>query len=107
EQLSQPVWGWLGRADPFEMDPWYVPAAGMRQFLSGTPPVLALRAVDEGIKLVAEAGIDAIRAKGIALTEFAIELADARLAQRGVSVASPRDPARRGAHVALAQPDAH
>jgi kynureninase len=107
EQLSQPIWGWLGRADPFEMEPGYVPAAGMRQFLSGTPPVQALQAVDEGITLVAEAGIDAIRAKGIALTEFAIELADARLAQRGVSVASPRDPARRGAHVALAHTDAH
>ena len=40
------------------------------------------------------------------LTEFAIELVDARLADGGVSVASPRDPARRGAHVALAHPDA-
>ena len=52
------------------------------------------------------AGIERIRAKGIALTEFAIELADERLAELGVSVASPRDPARRGAHVALAYPDA-
>ena len=66
--------------------------------------MLALSAVDEGVSLVAEAGIEAIRAKGIALTEFAIALADARLPD--VRVASPRDPARRGAHVALAHPDA-
>ena len=62
--------------------------------------------MDEGVRLVAEAGIDAIRAKGIALTELAIVLADARLAEAGVSVASPRDPGRRGAHVALAHPGA-
>ncbi len=101
-ELRQPIWGWLGRRDPFEMAPGYEVAEGMRGFLSGTPPVLALAAVDEGVRLVAEAGIEAIRAKGIALTELAIALADTRLAELGVSVASPRDPARRGAHVALA-----
>ena len=101
-ELRQPIWGWLGRRDPFEMAPGYEPADGMRGFLSGTPPVLALAAVDEGVRLVAEAGIDAIRAKGIALTELAITLAD----EFGISIASPRDPARRGAHVALSHPDA-
>jgi len=101
-ELRQPIWGWLGRRDPFEMGPGYEAAAGMRGFLSGTPPVLALAAVDEGVRLVAEAGIDAIRAKGIALTEFAVTLAD----EFGIRVASPRDPARRGAHVALSHPDA-
>ncbi len=104
DELRQPIWGWLGRRDPFEMAPGYEPATGMRAFLSGTPPVLALAAVDEGVRMVAEAGIDAIRAKGIALTDLAIALADARL--DGVRVASPRDPERRGAHVALAHPDA-
>ena len=103
-QLRQPIWGWLGRREPFEMAPGYAVADGIRGFLSGTPPVLALTAVDEGVSLVAEAGIEAIRAKGIALTEFAIALADVGLPD--VRVASPRDPARRGAHVALAHPDA-
>jgi kynureninase len=105
-QLRQPIWGWLGRRDPFEMAPGYEAAAGMTGFLSGTPPILSLAGVDEGVRMVAEAGIDAIRTKGIALTELAIALADARLAPLGVSVASPRDPARRGAHVALAHPNA-
>ena len=105
-QLRQPIWGWLGRRDPFEMAPGYDVAPGMQGFLSGTPPILGLAGVDEGVRLIAEAGIDAIRAKGIALTEFAVTLADALLAHVGVTVASPRDPARRGAHVALAHPDA-
>jgi kynureninase len=106
EQLRQPIWGWLGRRDPFAMDPGYLAAGGVRALLSGTPPVLALQAVDEGVRLVAEAGIGAVRAKGIELTSFAIELADELLAECGVTVASPRDPARRGAHVALAHPRA-
>jgi kynureninase len=105
-QLSQPIWGWLGRRDPFAMAPGFERAAGMQAFLSGTPPVIALTAVDAGVELVAEAGIDAIRSKGIALTEYAIELADARLQADGVDVLSPRDPDRRGAHVALAHPRA-
>ena len=74
--------------------------------LSGTPPVLGLVGVQEGARLSAEAGIDAIRAKGIALTELAVELCDAVLAPLGVTLASPRDPACRGAHVALAHPRA-
>ena len=105
-QLRQPIWGWLGRRNPFEMEHGYDPATGITALLSGSPPVLSLAAVDEGVGLVAEAGIERIRAKGIALTELCIELVDARLAAGGVSVASPRDPARRGAHVALAHPDA-
>jgi kynureninase len=105
-RLRQPVWGWLGRRDPFAMAPGFEPADGIRALLSGTPPVLALNAVDEGVRLVAEAGIDAIRAKGIALTSFAIDLADELLAPLGVAVASPRDPRCRGAHVALTHPEA-
>jgi kynureninase len=105
-ELRQPIWGWLGRRDPFAMEQGFVAADGVRALLSGTPPVLALTAVDEGVALIAEAGIDAIRAKAIALTAYAIELADAVLARFGVSVASPRDEPRRGAHVALAHPDA-
>jgi len=106
EQLRQPIWGWLGRRDPFEMAPGYEPAAGIRAFLSGTPPVLALTAVAEGVRLVAEAGIESIRAKGNELTELAIALIDERLDGLGARVASPRDARVRGAHVALAHPDA-
>lgn len=105
-ELRQPIWGWLGRRDPFEMAPGYEPADGMTGFLSGTPPVLALAAVDQGVALVQEAGLVRIREKGIGLTELAISLADSRLGRWGVTVASPRDPARRGAHVALAHPNA-
>jgi len=106
DELRQPIWGWLGRRDPFEMAAGYVPVDGIRAFASGTPPVLGLVGVDEGVRVVGEAGIGRIRDKGVALTQYAITLADDRLAELGVSVASPRDPVRRGAHVALAHPAA-
>jgi kynureninase len=101
EELRQPIQGWLGRADPFEMGPGYEPAPGIARFTTGTPPVLGLTAARTGIELCIEAGIDAIRAKSMRLTEYAVELADELLARHGVTVGSPRDAARRGGHVAL------
>ncbi len=106
DNLKQPIWGWLGRTDPFEMAQGYLPAPGIRQMLSGTPPVLGVTAVSVGVDLSIEAGIDEIRAKSKKLTEFAIELIDERLAELGCSVGSPRNPDERGSHVALVHPDA-
>ena len=105
-QLRNPIQGWFGRRDQFEMGQGYEPEPGIRSWLVGTPGILGLAAADEGIGLVAEAGIDRIRAKGIGLTEYAIALFDARLAGLGFGLGSPRDPARRGAHVAIKHPDA-
>ena len=106
QELAQPIWGWIGRRDPFAMAPGYLAADGIAQMLSGTPQVLGLTAAREGIALSAEATIAAIRDKSIQLTEFAIELADELLAPRGVGVGSPRDAARRGGHVSLTHQDA-
>ena len=104
--LDQPIHGWLGRRDPFAMDPGYEPAPGIGQMLSGTPPILGLTAAQVGIELSIEATIQAIRAKSTALTSYAIELADATLARHGVGIGSPRDPERRAGHVSLTHPDA-
>ena len=104
--LRQPIWGWLGRRDPFEMAPGYLPGEGISAMLSGTPPVLALTAVAAGLDLVVEAGIEAIRRKSIGLTEYAIALIDDWLVPLGCSVGSPRAAGRRGSHVALVHPEA-
>jgi kynureninase len=105
-ELRNPIQGWFGQRDLFEMAQGYDPAPGIVAWLTGTPGILALAAVEAGVRLVAEAGIHRIRAKGIALTEFAIELVDQRLANHGATVGSPRDATRRGAHVAVRHPDA-
>jgi kynureninase len=106
ERLRQPVWGWFGQHDQFEMGQGYHPAPGIGRFLTGTPDVIGTVAVQEGARLIAEAGIGRLRAKALAMTGFLIDLADAWLAPYGIAVASPRQAARRGAHVTLAHPEA-
>ena len=96
-----PIQGWFGHEQQFEMGDHYEPARGVRRFLTGTPNVPALMAIEEGVKIVAEAGIDRLRAKAEALTSYAAELHDEWLAPLGFELWSPRDPARRGAHVSV------
>jgi kynureninase len=104
--LRSPIQGWFGRRDQFAMGPGYEPADGMERFLAGTPSILGTRALDASLAIVEEAGMAAIAAKGQQLTQMAIALADDWLAPLGFEVVTPRDPARRGAHVALRHPDA-
>ncbi|GAA5201455.1 kynureninase [Microbacterium jejuense] len=104
DRLAQPIQGWMGTADVFAMGPEYRPAAGMRRFLSGTPPVVGMLAMQDTLALLDEVGIDAVREKSVALTEFAVRASDALLAPLGVTVASPRDPGARGGHVTLSHP---
>jgi kynureninase len=105
-RLRQPIWGWFGQTDQFAMGPSYDPLPDIRRFLVGTPPVLGGYAALEGVRVSAEAGIDAIAAKARALTGYAVELADEWLAPLGFTLASPRAPERRGAHVTLYHPRA-
>ena len=104
--LRSPVQGWFAQQDQFAMGHPFVPREGIEGFLAGTPPILDLASVEEGVKLTAEAGIDAIRAKSVALTELIVELHDERLVPLGFSLGTPRDAARRGSHVSLRHPDA-
>jgi kynureninase len=99
--LVQPIEGWMGHADPFAMGPTYRPAPGIRRFISGTPPILGMLPLQDMLGLLEKAGMPAVRAKSVHLTEFAIRIADEALAPLGVVVASPRDPAVRGGHVTL------
>jgi kynureninase len=105
-ELHNPIQGWFGQREQFAMGPTYDRASGIRSWLTGTPTIPALVAVDEGVRIAEEAGIGPIRAKAAALTAYAIELYDAWLTRRGFQLGTPRDPASRGAHVALRHRDA-
>jgi kynureninase len=102
--LRQPIQGWMGAGDVFAMGPEYQPAAGIRRFMSGTPPIVGMLAMQDTLAMIDERGIGAVRAKSVALTEFAIALADQWLAPLGATLASPRDAARRGGHVTINHP---
>jgi len=101
-ELQQPIHGWFSHRDQFEMHLPYAPHADARRLLIGTPPVLALAGAEAGIALTAHAGMAAIAAKTAALTGFGLAMA----AELGLPSPTPRDPARRGGHVAIVHPEA-
>lgn len=101
QDAVSPIWGWFGRKAPFGFDLDYTPAAGIDRWLAGTPPMLSLLAIEPGVAMIAEAGIDTVRAKAVALTEYAIALVDALPARLGFSIGSPRAAVQRGSHVSV------
>ena len=106
DRLRNPIRGWFGQRNQFDMEAVYDPEPGVRGFLVGTPPILDLIAVRVGAELVRDAGIASLRKKAVALTEMIVDLYDAWLEPLGFELASPRDAERRGAHVTLHHEDA-
>jgi kynureninase len=100
-ELRSPISGWMGHADPFAFAGTYEPVRGIRRFLTGTPSVLALAALECGLDTFADLSLGAIEAKAEALTTTFIEAVEDRSGDE-VVLASPRDPAARGSHVCFA-----
>lgn len=100
-ELLSPIWGWWGHRSPFAFDLEYQPADDLSRFLAGTPPILSLLAIEPGVDLILEVGIERIRQSSIELTSYLIELFDAMLLPLGFELGSPRDPDRRGSHVSI------
>ena len=104
QHFRQPIQGWIGSAEPFEMGQGYEPAPGIGRFASGTPPIIGMTAIQDMVDLIGTAGIQNVRAKSVALTEFAVEVTEELLAGYGVVISSPRDPAQRGSHITIDHP---
>jgi kynureninase len=104
--FRHPLRGWMGAEDIFAMDDRFRATPGIRRALSGTPSVLGVACVASGVDMIGEAGIGRVRAKSLALTRMAIELAGAWLAPLGCTLGSPAEDARRGGHLTLNHPDA-
>ncbi|HVP21750.1 MAG TPA: kynureninase [Anaerolineaceae bacterium] len=106
-EAFSPIWGWFGNAVPFKFDLEYAPAPGIRRFLIGTPPILSMLAIEPGVDLLLEVGLDRLRRKSIALTSYLIDLFDACLAPLGFELGSPRQADRRGSHVSIRHPEGY
>jgi kynureninase len=100
-EVTSPIWGWWGQKDPFEFELNYQPAPGVQRFLAGTAPMLSTLAMEEALNPLLEAGMDALRAKSVLMTDYASYLTDNILAPLGFSLGSPRDSARRGSHISI------
>lgn len=101
DSTSQPIQGWYGHAHPFEFTRSYEPADGVVRMLAGTPSVLSMVALSAALDVFGEVTMSHLRTKSLALSTLFYELADEHLTTRGFTVASERDPAKRGSHVAI------
>ena len=103
--VQQPLQGWLGHAAPFAFSPDYAPAAGIRQYVCGTPSVLGMAALDCGLDTLLAAeplgGMAALYAKSLRLSDLFMALVAQRCAGFGLEVVTPRAHAQRGSQVSL------
>ena len=105
EKLHNPISGWMGQRNAFDFGLTYEPAAGLHRFLTGTPSIVALTAVATGVDLLLEAGMERLRAKSVAQTDYLIALWQEWLEPLGFRLNSPRESQWRGSHVSLGHDD--
>jgi kynureninase len=100
-ELQNPLQGWMGHAEPFAFAEDYQPVEGIARFLTGTPSILALAALEAGLDTFDGIAMTDIEAKSRALSELFVAQVEARCGD-AVRLASPRDSAERGSHVVFA-----
>lgn len=102
----QPITGWMGHATPFAMARDYEAVQGIGSFASGTPPVLALSALEAALEAFDGVSVDSLRARSLELTDLFMTLLDERLPDV-FEIVTPREHARRGSQVSLRHAEAY
>jgi len=96
----------MGHAEPFAFVDDYRPAEGMLKFLTGTPSILALAALEAGLETFDGIAMRDLAAKSRSLSELFVGEVEARCGDE-VRLASPRDALQRGSHVVFAHPESY
>ena len=99
DALDQPLSGWMGHAEPFAFSDDYAPAPGVDRLLCGTPPILGMSALEVGVDLIAEIGMDALVAKSRAMSEFTRATMAEHVPE--LPCIAPEDPASRGSQLSF------
>jgi kynureninase len=108
--------GWWGhdKETQFEMNPTYTPADDAGAYQIGTIPILSAAPLAGSLAIFedaadasadADSGVEAVRQKSLALTDYLIFLVDERLP--ACEIGTPRDSEHRGGHVAVEHPEAY
>ncbi|MDO5111021.1 MAG: kynureninase [Clostridia bacterium] len=100
--------GWQGnkKETQFQLRDTHEPSPDADGWLTGTPPILSMAALEGALRITEEAGMPAIREKSLQLTAYLMYLIDERLTKYGFQVGNPREDAARGGHVALEHDEA-
>ncbi|MCM8736813.1 kynureninase [Azospirillum sp. A1-3] len=97
--------GWMGHEAPFAFDPSYRPGAGVERMRVGTPPVIALAALDAALDVWEDVDMADICRASVALGDLFIELVEAQCPM--LELASPREGDRRGSQVSFRHPQGY
>ena len=106
-EFSQPLKGWMGHEKPFEFDPSFLPAEGVRQFISGTPQVLSLVALESALDIFCGVEIALLRERTVTLAEHFLELLSKAPDLQDFKLESPTEPLKRGAQLSFSHPEAY
>lgn len=100
--------GWFGsrKEAQFDMAHDFDPASGAGALQIGTPPILAMAPLSGALQIVNKAGIERLRHKSLALTDYLMALVEEQLTEHGFALGNPRECERRGGHIALRHPEA-
>ena len=105
-EAAQPILqGWMGHAAPFAFDLDYRPAGGIDRMRVGTPPVIAMTALEAALDVWDGVQMADLRARSIELSEAFIKGVEAHCPD--VTLHSPRDPTQRGSQVGFRHPQAY
>ena len=104
ERLRSPIQGWMGHARPFDFAPDFQPAAGIGRFMSGTPSILGLAALEAGLDTFEGLAMADVEAKGRALAAAFIVMVERSC---GLDLSSQHDRSRSGSHVVIPHPDGY
>jgi len=107
DTLQIPIWGWWAQHSPFDFDLDFTPAQGMNRFLVSSPPVLSMLAMESSVEVLLKAGMERLRRKSVAQTDYMIALNDHFLAPLGFTLGSPRSVEQRGSHISLRHPEGY
>jgi kynureninase len=104
--LKNPFPGWLGHARPFDFERTYEPAQGIQAFVTSSPSIVALAALDGALDVWDQVTVAQVRTKSLAMTDLFMALVEERLS--GVlEIVTPRDHSVRGSQVALRHAQAY
>ena len=106
KKINNPIKGWFGHKNPFDFDKNYIPAENINKFKAGTPQILSLLPVRNGLDLALEAGISNIRKKSVDLGNYLSDLIEKELTEFDVVIASPKDSSSRGSHITIQHDEA-
>lgn len=102
--LRPKVTGWFAHQQPFAFDlENFTLREDAYRLMNGTPGVASLYAIQPGVDVIAQVGVDNIRAKSMRQTALVIELAE----QHGYTIVSPRQPEQRAGTVTIRPPEAY